>query len=150
MLYVGCFQFDSVQDGDALTGGFEVVVEAKTPEAAVKAFRRHIEQVRKKNDTLAGDMNVFLGGILEVRRPPRSGVLVNWRAQRTPDAHSMISCLTPVDSQAVACYYWRDDCGAPPENHEDVHMHPFVVLKGRKRMSLIPPKIAGKKKRRAR
>jgi hypothetical protein len=148
MLYVGCFQFDSVQDGEPLTGGFEVVVEANGPVAAVKAFRRHIEHVRKNNDTLAGDMKIFLGGILEVRRPPRSGVLINWRAQRTSDAHSMISCLTPVDSQAVACYYWRDDSEKPPKNHEDINMRPFLVLKGHRRMSLIPPKIPSKKKAR--
>jgi hypothetical protein len=148
MLYVGCFQFDSVQDGESLTGGFEVVVEAKTPVAAVKAFRRHIDQIRKNNDTLAGDMTIYLGGILELRRPPRTGVMVNWRAQRTPDTHSMISCLTPVDSQAIACYYWRDDTGKPPKNNEDVSMRPFVVLEGRKRRSLIPPKIPAKKKAR--
>jgi len=148
MLYIGCFQFDSVQDGEALTGGFEVVAEAKNPVAAVKAFRRHIEQVRKTNDTLAGDMSIYLGGILEVRRPPRSAVMVNWRAQRTPDAHSMISCLTPVDSQLVACYYWRDDSSKPPKNHEDVHMQPFLVLKGRRRSTLMPPRIPAKKRAR--
>jgi hypothetical protein len=65
MLYVGCFQFDSVQDDEPLTGGFEVIAEAKSPTAAVKAFRKHIEKVRKTNDTLAGDMRIYLGGILE-------------------------------------------------------------------------------------
>jgi hypothetical protein len=148
MLYVGCFQFDSVQDGKPLTGGFEVVVEATTPVAAVKCFRRHIEHVRKNNDTLAGDMTIYLGGILEVRRPPRSGVLVNWRAQRTPESHSMISCLTPVDSQSIVCYYWCDDAGKPPKDDEDITMRPFVEIKGRKRTSLIPPKIPAKKKAR--
>jgi hypothetical protein len=146
MLYVGCFQFDSVEDGEPLTGGFEVVVEAKTPVEAVRRFRRHIDQVRKNNDTLAGDMTIYLGGILEVRRPPRSGVLVNWRAQRTPDAHSMISCLTPVDSTSVACYYWRDDGKNQPEDQGDIHMPPFLVIKGRKRSSLIPPRIPASKK----
>jgi hypothetical protein len=148
MLYLGCFQFDSVQDGDPLTGGFEVMVEATGPVAAARAFRQHIERVRKTNDTLAGDMRVYLGGILEVRRPPRSGVLVNWRAQRTPQGHSMISCLTPVESRAVACYYWREEPAARPERHEDMHMRPFIVFKGRRRTSLIPPKISGKKKAR--
>ena len=140
MLYLGCFQFDCLRQGEPMTGGFEVLAEAETPEAAVRCFRRHLEQVRKKTNTLSGEINIYLGGILEVRRPPRSGILVNWRGQRMPEKHSMVSCLTPVSSRSVASYYWRHDERAPAKDDEEIDMPPFMGFSRQKPKPKRPPK----------
>lgn len=79
-LYLGCFFFDSFGDRDHV-GTFQVVIEASSPDDAVKRLRRRLKAIRAVGSILSGTYTIYLEGLVPLTGSFKEGLMVNYESR---------------------------------------------------------------------
>jgi hypothetical protein len=79
-LYLGCFFFDNFGDRDHV-GTFQVVIEASSPDDAVKRLRKRLKAIRDVGSILTGTYTIYLEGLVQLDGSFNEGLMVNYESR---------------------------------------------------------------------
>lgn len=134
MLYLGHFTFyeEPVGGTDQKFGHFSCVVEAKTPAATEKAFKKLLLDTRKRGNLFQGNINIYNEAIIEIGALPKLGV-ITWFHSSCGDGPGGIDTFFPhEDTGGCKAYYLlpdnRPDLSEQISTGESHTMEPFIVF----------------------
>ena len=115
MLYLGHFSFDEIVD-EGRFGHFTSLVEAKNPEAATRAFKKLIKDLKKKKALFGEEpLEIYFDMCIEIGAVPTTG-LVTWYSSYHHDSLGSISTTLPhEDTGGCMAYDVYPDGEDPPE-----------------------------------
>ena len=103
MLYLGHFVFDTF-DEEQRMGYFNLLVAAENVERAKESFRRKLLHIRESSDLFAGDIKIYLDGIVELSKPPEDALLTNYRTFHGDAPPSIYNVLPEQNRAGCAAY----------------------------------------------
>lgn len=129
MLYLGHFSFDECND-EGRFGHFTCIVEAKNPEAAEKAFKKLILDMKKKKTLFTPPMDIYLDTFVEVGEVPKSGLVTCYSSYRGDIQGELSTYLPHEDTGGCTGYFFcpddRPDIASKIDSMENHEMLPFV------------------------
>ena len=115
MKFIGMFSHmtnqEQVSEADRRHGEFSLIVEAETPDQAIRMFKDRICGYRKNSQFFEGVCRIFLVQLLEFDDFPKSGaVMLNYKSIAGDPIMPFISCTVPTDQRDwCSIYDWKDN-----------------------------------------
>lgn len=107
-LYLGCFFFDEPGEPE-YTGTFQIVVEAKDPEDAVRLLRKSLKSTREAGSLFTIPTTIYVEGIIKLAGSFEKGLLVNWESRPRPekDDYQLTNLIPHGEGHQAAGYDFR-------------------------------------------
>ena len=136
MIFIGeFFQLTNQQEIEEVNrrhGEFNLIVEADTPETAIKQFKQRIIEFRRRNEFFEGDCKIYFIRLLEFQNFPRNrALMLNYKSTAGDPMMPFIGCTIPSD-QTDSCriYNWNDNEPEIDGQNEQL----FIEFKGKEKM----------------
>lgn len=132
MIYIGEFfhltNQEEVEERDRRHGEFNLLVDARDTQTAIKFFKQRIIEFRQKSEFFSGDCKIFFVRLLEFENFPRNkAMMLNYKSTAGDPLMPFIGCTIPTDqTEGCRIYDWNDN--APTVDGQDENL--FLEFKG--------------------
>lgn len=132
MLYLGHFSFDEICDDDeGKFGHFTCMVEVENIEKVENAFKKLLQDMRKKKALFTEPAHIYLDTFIEIGTLPANGVVTEYASYSRENAPSRICTYLPHEDRGECQpYFWspddRPDIAAQIDSTESVEDVPFI------------------------
>ncbi|THB80844.1 MAG: hypothetical protein D3926_05110 [Desulfobacteraceae bacterium] len=133
MLYSGHFSFDETgENNNERHGYFTCIVNADTPEMALRKFRKRIVYIKNemKEPLFETIQCIYVEDIVEISDTPDDAIVTRFQSSEGPFPRSKSCSLPTSDTVKIKAYQWVREADDPRElpdmNEEYKEAVPFL------------------------